>query len=52
MTNTDVVNTIVQITQDYLAYLMPVIAVLSGISLVLSMFYSILLGLGRRTFKG
>ena len=52
MTNSEVVAEIVSMTQNLLEYMMPVIGVLAGLTFVLSFFFSVTLGMGRRTFRG
>lgn len=52
MTNTEVVTLIIELTQDFLIFMLPVIGVLSGISFILTFLFSITMGLGKRTFKG
>jgi len=52
MANTDVINLIVSTTASYFTYMLPIIGVLAGISFIVSFFYAVTLGMGRRTFKG
>ncbi len=52
MANTDVIEIILNMTREYLFYMLPIIAILSGITFIFSMLYSVTLGLGRRTFRG
>jgi len=51
MAPADVVNQVISTTADYLTYMLPIIGVLSGIMFVTSFFFSLVTGLGRRTFK-
>lgn len=51
MANTQVIAEIISMTGDMLTYMLPVIAVLSGITLMISFLLSVTLGMGRRTFK-
>jgi len=52
MTNGEVVAEIVGMVQDFLVYMMPIIGTLAGLTFVLSFFFSVTMGLGRRTFRG
>lgn len=52
MANTDVINEIITMTADMMTYMLPVIAVLAGITLMISFLLSVTIGMGRRTFKG
>lgn len=51
MANTEVIATIIELTQDYFTYMIPVIALLAGINFMVTWFMSLTMGLGRRTFK-
>lgn len=52
MANTDVINTIIQLVAEYFTYMLPIVGVLAGITFMVSFFYSVTLGMGRRTFRG
>jgi hypothetical protein len=52
MASSDVVNQIISMTQDFLTYMLPIIAILSGINFMVTWLMSVTMGLGRRTFKG
>lgn len=52
MTNTDVINIILDMVREYFVYMIPVIGVLAGIVFVVSFFMSVVFGAGRRTFGG
>ena len=52
MANTDVINVIVDLTADYFTYMLPIIALLAGLSFIVSFLFSVTMGLGRRTFRG
>ncbi len=51
MAPSDVVNSVVTMTSDFLTYMLPIIGVLAGIMFVTSFFFSLVMGIGRRTFK-
>jgi hypothetical protein len=52
MANTDVINTIIGLVQQYFVYMLPIIALLAGITFMVSFLMSVTMGLGRRTFRG
>lgn len=52
MANTAVIEIILSMTREYLVYMLPIIAVLSGITFIFTMLFSLTIGLGRRTFRG
>lgn len=52
MANTDVINTIISMCQDYFSYMLPVIAVLAGIVFIVNFLLYVTIGLGKHTFKG
>jgi preprotein translocase subunit SecF len=52
MANTAVIDTIISLVKDYMTYMLPVIALLAGLSFIFSFLFVITMGLGRRTFKG
>lgn len=52
MANTDVINLIISTVADYFTYMLPVIALMAGITFMVSFLMSVTLGMGRRTFKG
>lgn len=52
MASGEVVDLIVSTTADFMSYMVPIIAVMAGITFVVSFFMSVTLGMGRRTFKG
>jgi hypothetical protein len=52
MTNTQVVGEIIAMTQDFLTFMLPVIGVLAGITFVMTLFFNVTLGFGRRIFRG
>jgi len=52
MANTEVVQIIIDTTASSLLYLLPVIAVLSGINFIVTWLMSITFGLARRSFRG
>ena len=51
MANTDVVNLIISTTADFFMYMLPIIAVMSGIIFLVTWLMSITIGLGRKTFR-
>jgi len=51
MANTDVINLIVSTTASYFTYMLPIIGVLAGLSFLMTFFFSVTMGLGRRTFR-
>lgn len=51
MANTDIVNVIITTTADMIEYLLPIIAIMSGITFILTFLLSVTLGWGNRTFK-
>jgi len=52
MANSDIIDIIITNVADMLVYLLPVIALLSGIIFMVSFLLYITIGLGRRTFRG
>lgn len=50
MANTEIINLIIQTTAEMLTYLMPVIALLSGIILILSFLYAVTIGSVKKIF--
>jgi hypothetical protein len=52
MANTAVIDTIISLVQQYFVYMLPIIALLSGITFMVSFFMEALLGWGKRTFRG
>lgn len=52
MTSGEVVAEIIGMVQDFLTFMLPIIGVLAGLTFVLSFFFSVTMGLGRRTFRG
>jgi len=50
MANSDIIDLIIQTTANMLVYMLPVIAVLSGITLLLSFLYAATLGSVKRIF--
>lgn len=52
MTNTQVVGQIVDLTGQFLTFMLPVIGVLAGITFIVTALLSVTLGLGRRSFRG
>lgn len=52
MTNTAVIGEIVTMVQDFMTYMLPIIAMIGGITFVLSFFMAAVFGMGRKTFKG
>lgn len=52
MASTEIVDIIIQLTQEMLVYMLPVIGILAGINFIITWLMSLTLGLGRRTFKG
>jgi len=52
MANSEVVNLILTTTSDFFTYMMPIIGILAGISFVVSFFFTVVMGMGRRTFRG
>lgn len=51
MANADVINLIISNVATMLLYMMPVVAVMSGIIFIVSWVTHITLGMARRTFK-
>lgn len=51
MTNTDVVNQVVDIAANFFTYMLPVIGVLAGITFVTSLMFSVL-GFGKKSIGG
>jgi len=52
MTNTEVVTAIIEIVQEFMTFMLPIIGVLAGLQFILSWLFEILFGMGRRTFRG
>lgn len=52
MANGDIVNLILSMTGEFLTYMLPIVAIMSGIVFVVTWFTTLLLGIGRRTFRG
>jgi hypothetical protein len=52
MASSDVVNLIITTVASYFTYMLPVIAILAGITFMVSFLMSVTMGLGRRTFRG
>jgi hypothetical protein len=52
MASADVVTQIINMVQDFLTYMLPIIAVLAGINFLITWLMSVTMGLGRRTFRG
>jgi hypothetical protein len=52
MASADVVTQIINLVQDFLTYMLPIIAVLAGINFLITWLMSVTMGLGRRTFRG
>lgn len=52
MASAEVVTTIIDLVKDMLTYMMPIIALMSGIMFCITWFHSVVFGFGRRTFKG
>lgn len=50
MASSEVVTLLIETIADYFTYMLPIIAVLSGIVFMVSFFMSVTMGLGRRTF--
>lgn len=50
MANEEIINLIIQTTADMLVYMLPVIAILSGITLILSFLYAVTLGSVKKIF--
>ena len=48
MANSEVINTIISIVADALHYMLPIIGVLSGIILVITLFVSVTIGSARK----
>lgn len=51
MANTEIITTIMTMTQSYFTYMLPIIGVMSAITFIVTWFHSVTLGMGRRTFK-
>lgn len=51
MASADVITTILELVRDMLLYLLPVIAVLSGLTFIMTFFMNAVMGWGRRTFR-
>jgi hypothetical protein len=51
MANTDVINLILSNVLSMVTYMLPVIALLSGVVFMVSWLMNLTLGLGRRVFK-
>lgn len=52
MANTDIINLILTTTADAVTYLLPVLALMTGIVFIFSFLHSITIGSVRKTFKG
>lgn len=52
MAPAEVVTQIIDMTKDFLTYMLPIIGILAGINFMVSWFMSVTMGLGRRTFRG
>lgn len=52
MANSDVVNLIISATTNMVTYMLPIIALMTGITFIFTFLVSITVGLGRRTFRG
>lgn len=52
MIDTSIVNDIIATTQGYFTYILPVIAVMSGVVFIVSWLMSLTVGLAKRTFRG
>lgn len=52
MASEELVTLIIELTANMMEYMLPVIAVLSGITFIVSFLMYVTLGLGRRVFKG
>jgi hypothetical protein len=50
MANSDIIDLIIQTTANMLTYMLPVIAICSGLTLILSFLYSVTLGSVKRIF--
>lgn len=48
MANAEIINLIIQTTADMLKYMIPIIALLSGLNFILSFFYQITFGAIKR----
>lgn len=51
MANTDVVSLIISTAAQYFTYMLPIIAVLAGITFMVSFLLSVTLGMGRRIMR-
>lgn len=49
MASSEVVNLIIELVSDMLVYLLPVIAVLSGITFIVSFLMNVVMGFARRS---
>ena len=52
MASEEVVLQIIDLTANFLTYMLPVIGILAGINFIVTWLMSITMGLGRRTFRG
>jgi hypothetical protein len=52
MASQDVVQAIINMTANFMQYMLPIIGVLGGLSFVISLLFSTVFGLSRRTIKG
>lgn len=52
MANAEVITTLISLVQDMMIYMLPIIALLAGLTFMITWFMSVVFGLGRRTFKG
>lgn len=51
MANTEVVDLIINMTSDFMTYMLPIIGVLAGITLVLTFFIYVSVGSARTIFQ-
>lgn len=52
MANDQVVNEIISTTANMLEYMLPVIAIISGLTFIVTFLLYVTVGFGRRTFRG
>jgi len=52
MASSEIITTIIDLTRDMLLYMMPIIALMSGLTLIISFLFAITLGQSRKIFRG
>lgn len=52
MANTEIIDLLIAMVTEMVVYLLPVIALFSGLTFIFSFLFSILFGVPRNTFKG